>query len=153
MILAAFEFVTSELGAQSGVLGGGRYDGLIGNLGAAETPGVGWASGVERLMLLMERGPEKTRPIALVPMGQAAEKQAAIIAEQLRRTGFQVDQAYKGNMGKRLKRADKLNAELALILGQDELDAGQVLVKNLKLGTQETVSLDQLPTYLQTKGA
>ncbi|MGB0843989.1 MAG: histidine--tRNA ligase [Alphaproteobacteria bacterium] len=147
----AFEFVTSELGAQSGVLGGGRYDGLIGNLGATETPGVGWASGVERLMLLMECEPEKSTPIVIVPMGDAAERQAAIISEKLRRAGLHIDQGYKGNMGKRLKRADKLGANLALILGQDELDAGQVVVKNLKEGSQQTVALDQLEAFLKSK--
>jgi histidyl-tRNA synthetase len=86
-----FEITTEDLGAQATVLGGGRYDGLIELLGGPPTPGVGWAAGIERLAMLMTEAPAARRPIALVPMGAAAERQALLIAQTLRQAGFAVD--------------------------------------------------------------
>ncbi|NEU36141.1 histidine--tRNA ligase, partial [bacterium LRH843] len=80
----AFEFTTDALGAQSAVMAGGRYDGLIGMLGGQETPGVGWAAGIERLAMLAGDAPTADRPLVLVPMGDAAEAQALAIAKTLR---------------------------------------------------------------------
>src|SRR5690606_18113817 len=83
----AFEFVTTHLGAQGTVLGGGRYDGLIRSMGGPDVPGVGWAAGVERLAALIEAPPPATRPIAIVPIGAAAERAAWQLAHELRRAG------------------------------------------------------------------
>lgn len=144
----AFEFVTSELGAQSGVLGGGRYDGLIEQIGGPATPGVGWAAGMERIELLIGKSPAATVPVALVPMGPAAEARAITLAEELRWSGIRVDVAHSGNAGKRMKRADKLGAAVAVVFGDDELAQNAVQVKTLATGDQQTVALDQLAAAL-----
>lgn len=144
----AFEFVTDALGAQGAVIAGGRYDGLIGQLGGPATPGIGWAGGIERLAMLSGATGEAPRPIALIPIGEVAETEALKIGQALRRDGFVVDQAFRGNLGKRMKRADKLNAAAALIFGDDELAKGVVQVRNLTTGDQSEVALDRLAQAL-----
>ena len=118
---SAFEFVTDALGAQGTVMGGGRYDGLIATMGGPSTAGVGWAAGIERLAMLLADMPPPARPIAIVPLGALAERRALALAQDLRRRGLTIELGFSGNMGKRLKRADKLNARAAVILGDDEL--------------------------------
>lgn len=143
----AFEFVTTDLGAQGTVLAGGRYDGLVEQMGGPSTPGVGWAAGVERLAMLANDAPAPARPIALVPMGDAAEKAAVPLARALRRAGLNLDLGFGGNMKKRLARANKINAQFAIILGDDELAAGQAQWRDLDAGTQTPVALDVLVGY------
>src|SRR5690606_24688366 len=117
----AFEFITDRLGAQGTVLGGGRYDGLIENLGGPATPAVGWAAGIERLAMLVEL-PESARiDVAVIPMGEAAEAKATGIIADLRRAGVACDMGYRGNMKKRMQRANASGAKWAVILGDDEL--------------------------------
>ena len=144
----AFEFVTTELGSQGAVLAGGRYDGLMGVMGGPETPGVGWAAGIERLALMIAEPAAAARPIALVPIGEAGEKRALVLAQELRRDGFSVDLAYSGNLQKRMRRADKIRARAAVILGEDELKRGEAAVRNLDAGTQEAVPLTALKDRL-----
>ena len=144
----AFEFVTTELGSQGAVLAGGRYDGLMGVMGGPETPGVGWAAGIERLALMIAEPVAPPRPIALVPIGEAGEKRALVLAQELRRDGFAVDLAYSGNLQKRMRRADKIKARAAVILGEDELKGGQAAVRDLDAGTQEAVPLTALKDRL-----
>ncbi|WP_027133041.1 histidine--tRNA ligase [Geminicoccus roseus] len=140
----AFEFVTSHLGAQGTVLGGGRYDGLIRSMGGPEMPGIGWAAGVERLAALIEAPPAEIRPLAIVPIGPAAEKAAWQLAADLRRAGHSVELAYKGKPAQRMKRADRLQARLALFLGEDELAAGVVKLRDLTTGQERSVSRELL---------
>lgn len=140
----AFEFTTTALGAQGTVLAGGRYDGLIGMMGGPATPGIGWAAGVERLSMLVQDVPAKPRPVALVPMGEAAEKVALELADRLRRGGFAVDMAYGGNMKKRMKRANTVNAVAAVILGEDELARNEAAVRDLDSGEQTPCPLATL---------
>jgi histidyl-tRNA synthetase len=140
----AFEFVTTHLGAQGTVLGGGRYDGLIRSMGGPEMPGIGWAAGVERLAALIEAPLSPLRPVAIVPIGSAAEKAAWQLAADLRRAGQAVELAYKGKPGQRMKRADRLQARLALFLGDDELAAGQVKLRNLASGEERSVARETL---------
>lgn len=140
----AFEFTTDALGAQGTVLAGGRYDGLIQSMGGPHTPGIGWAAGVERLSMLVEGVTEKPRPIALIPLGEAAEKALLPIADQLRRAGFAVDMAYSGNMKKRMKRANAVNARAAVILGDDELARDAATVRDLDSGEQTLEGLAAL---------
>ena len=135
----AFEFVTTQLGAQGTVLAGGRYDGLIGQMGGTPTPGIGWAAGVERLSMLVGAQSNPLRPVAVIPMGD--DLVALEVAEALRAAGVAVQMGYSGNMKKRLDRANKANARYALILGQDEAARGAVTVKDLDAGTQEEVAL------------
>ncbi|HWL69796.1 MAG TPA: histidine--tRNA ligase [Geminicoccus sp.] len=140
----AFEFVTTHLGAQGTVLGGGRYDGLIRSMGGPDVPGVGWAAGVERLAALIDAPPPSVRPVAIVPIGQAAEKAAWQLATELRRAGQAVELAYKGKPGQRMKRADRLQARLALFLGDDELATGQVKLRDLASGEERNVARETL---------
>ncbi|MBI5120893.1 MAG: histidine--tRNA ligase [Rhodospirillales bacterium] len=151
----AFEFTTALLGSQGTVLAGGRYDTLISTMGGPATPGIGWAAGVERLsMLSQEAGlqvPEAARPIALVPMGEAAQAALLKLSGELRRAGLAVEMGYAGNLGKRLKRADKVRARLAVILGDDELAKKAATVRDLDSGEQEAVALDALVQRLSGK--
>jgi histidyl-tRNA synthetase len=143
-----FEITTEDLGAQATVLGGGRYDGLIELLGGPPTPGVGWAAGIERLAMLMAEAPPARRPIAMVPMGAAAERQGLLIAQTLRQAGFAVDMGYSGNLKKRMRRANKAGARAAVILGDDELARHSATVRDLESGEQELVSLSALSERL-----
>ncbi|HTI86962.1 MAG TPA: histidine--tRNA ligase [Alphaproteobacteria bacterium] len=137
----AFEFTTDALGAQGTVLAGGRYDGLIETMGGAATSGVGWAAGVERLGMLAGDPPAAPRPIAVVPLGAAAEAKAQVLVQELRRSGVAADLGYSGNLARRLKRANRINARSAVIIGDDELAKGVATVRDLDSGTQETVPL------------
>ncbi|MDQ3471816.1 MAG: histidine--tRNA ligase [Pseudomonadota bacterium] len=140
----AFEFVTDELGAQGTVLAGGRYDGLMEALGGPATPSVGWAAGVERLAMLIGE-PEPERPDAvLIPLGERAEAAAQRLLADLRRQGIAADMAYRGNMKKRLSRANSTGARFALIVGDDELDRDEVQLKNLQSGEQTAVTLERV---------
>ena len=144
----AFEFTTTELGAQGTVMGGGRYDGLMEIMGGPTTAGVGWAAGIERMAMMLAETPSARRPIAVVPVGAGAERPAAGIAERLRRAGFAVELGYGGNIGKRLKRADKLGASAAIILGEDELAKGEAGLRDLDSGEQTAVPLVELEERL-----
>ena len=132
----AFEFVTDRLGAQGTVLGGGRYDGLIENLGGPATPAVGWAAGIERLAMLVDMPDEQNIEVAVIPMGDAAEAVATGLVATLRRAGIATDMGYRGNMKKRMQRANASGAKWAIILGEDEIAENVVLVRNLETGTQ-----------------
>lgn len=144
----AFEFTTTALGAQGTVLAGGRYDGLIKMMGGADTPGVGWAAGVERLAMLCGAAPGRRRPVALVPIGAVAEAEAIKLAERLRGAGMRVDLAYSGNLGRRMKRANRVDAAVSVLVGEDELARGVATVRNMDTGTQDEVALTSLEEYL-----
>ena len=140
----AFEFVTDRLGAQGTVIAGGRYDGLIEALGGPHTPAVGWAAGIERLGMMIGAPPPEAPSVAVVPLGERAESEAQRIVAGLRREGVATDMAYRGNMKKRLGRANASGAKYALIIGDDELDRGEAKLKDLATGEQKSVSLDLL---------
>jgi histidyl-tRNA synthetase len=145
-----FEFITTKLGAQGTVMGGGRYDGLIELLGGPAMPAVGWAAGIERLAMLIDEPPEERRPIALVPAGEDAAIPALKLAEELRGAGFVVELGYTGNMRKRLQRADKAHARAAVILGETELARDAAVLRDLDKGEQEEVKLAALVHRLGT---
>ncbi|WP_259781171.1 histidine--tRNA ligase [Aestuariispira ectoiniformans] len=144
----AFEFTTTALGAQGTVMAGGRYDGLIGQMGGQPTPGVGWAAGIERLSMLAGNAPAAKRPVVIVPMGGEAEVKALRIAEDLRAEDLRVEMAYSGNMKKRMKHANKVNARFAVVLGDDELAKGVAGLKDLDSGKQQEVPLANLAQVL-----
>ncbi len=145
----AFEFVTDALGSQGTVMGGGRYDGLIETMGGQPTPGVGWAAGIERLaMLVGDNVPAADRPVAVVPVGDGAALAADDVAADLRGAGIAVDIAFRGNLKRRMKRADKVNARAAVLLGEDELARGVATVRNLETGDQQEVALSALADHL-----
>ena len=138
----AFEFVTDRLGAQGTVIAGGRYDGLIEALGGPHTPAVGWAAGIERLGMMIDAPRPEAATVAVVPLGEKAEAAAQGIVAGLRREGVAADMAYRGNMKKRLSRANASGARYALILGDNELESGEAQLKDLTTGEQRAVSLD-----------
>lgn len=144
----AFEFTTTALGSQGTVLAGGRYDGLIGQMGGPATPGIGWAAGVERLsMLVGDAAPAAERPVALIPMGDAVA--ALALADRLRAAGIAVEMGFSGNMKKRMARANKANARFAVILGEDEAARGAATLRDLDSGAQEEVPLAALEERLR----
>jgi histidyl-tRNA synthetase len=141
----AFEFVTDRLGAQGTVLGGGRYDGLIETLGGEHTPAVGWAAGIERLAMLVGDAVPATRfDVAVIPMDDAALGQANRVARLLRDQWNSVEIFSTGKFKKRLGRANDGGALLAVIIGEEELAANEVTVKDLHGGDQVRMSLDDL---------
>jgi histidyl-tRNA synthetase len=140
----AFEFVTEDLGAQSAVIAGGRYDGLIESLGGPATPAVGWAAGIERLSMLIDAPETRGIDAALIPLGAAAEAAAIRVAADLRRAGIACETAYRGNMKRRMQKADASGTRYAIILGEDELSRGEAAVKDLRTGEQRTVALDSV---------
>lgn len=144
-----FELVTDKLGAQGTVLAGGRYDGLVAQMGGGDVAGIGWACGVERLAMLLDKPVETERPIAVVPVCDDVNVDAVEIAQKLRLSGLKVEQGYSGNMKKRMVRANKINARAAVIIGPDELAKGEVVVKNLDNGEQKNVSLNDLAKELK----
>lgn len=139
-----FEFTTNALGSQNAVLAGGRYDNLISDLGGPKTPGVGWGSGVDRLVLMLDEIPSGEQPVAIVPLGEEAEAEALLLTQDLRRQGIACDLGFSGNMGKRMKRADKIGARCAVILGSEEMKKAVVQVKWLASGQQEEIPRSEL---------
>ncbi|MCW5751470.1 MAG: histidine--tRNA ligase [Alphaproteobacteria bacterium] len=146
----AFEFVTTHLGAQGTLIGGGRYDGLIEMLGGQPTAGIGWAGGIERLAMLAANLPPPVRPVALIPIGPAAEARALDLARALRREGLVIELGFRGNVGRRMKRANRLNAIAAVILGDDELAKGVVALRELDSGSQSELPIERLAEKLRT---
>ncbi|HEX8223663.1 MAG TPA: histidine--tRNA ligase [Allosphingosinicella sp.] len=112
----AFEFVTEDLGAQSAVIAGGRYDGLIESLGGPHTPAVGWAAGIERLGMLIESPESGASSVAVVPDRPELEREALALAMRLRRSGISIDWSFRGNAKKRIENARKRNVSAVLIL-------------------------------------
>jgi len=134
-----FEWITDQLGSQGTVCAGGRYDGLVEQLGGSPTPAVGWASGVERLILLMKAqgvaGSVATADVYLCTLGEAAQRQASVLGEQLRDSLPAlrlVTNAGGGKLAAQLKRADRSGAALALILGDEEIANRSIQVKSLR---------------------
>lgn len=148
----AFEFTTTELGAQGAVLAGGRYDGLIRTLGGQDTAGIGWAAGVERLSMLIEELPALPRPIVVVPLGDDMELEALKLVAELRNAGHSIEYGFKGRVGQRLKRASQQNARYALMLGEDELAAGKVVLRDLDAGEQQDIDRSALGEFLPSPG-
>jgi histidyl-tRNA synthetase len=147
----AFEFVTTRLGAQGTVMAGGRYDGLIAEMGGPPTPAVGWAAGVERLAMLLAEAPPAVRPVAVLPHSEAAETTALRVLQSLRHAGVRAEIAYRGTITRRLERADKINARVAVIIGDDELANDVATVRDLATGAQRQIALADLPAYLAEK--
>lgn len=149
-----FEFTSELIGAQDTVLAGGRYDSLIATMGGSDTPGIGWAAGMERLIDVIDFSTVQEsitpkRPLAMIALGGVCEKQALKIAHDLRMQGFYTESYHNGNLAKRMKKANAHRAVAALILGEDELKSGQITVRHLDSGEQETVAIDSLGNALK----
>ena len=148
-----FEFVSEQIGAQGTVLGGGRYDGLIEEIGGAPTPAVGFAAGLERLLLLMEdsgaAGPGGPVPtVYLAGMDELCREKAYEIAVTLRRAGIACEVDHMGRSVKaQFKYADKIGAKYVAVIGGNELEAGVMNVKNMSDSTQESVPFSSAVPY------
>ena len=140
----AFEYTTEHLGAQGTVLAGGRYDGLIETMGGPPTPGVGWAAGIERLAMLLDEQVPSVKPVVVIPVGDDAEAEAFRLAQRLRLAGIAADIGFSGNLSRRMKRANRLGASYAVILGPDELARHAATLRDMETGAQEEVALDKL---------
>jgi histidyl-tRNA synthetase len=140
----AFEFVTDRLGAQGTVMAGGRYNGLVEEMGGPPTPAVGWAAGMERLAMLLPEAPEAPRAVAVIPAGEGAEGPAIEVLRELREAGVAAEIGYRGNLKRRMERANKSGAFAAVIIGEAEIAEGSVVVRDLLEGTQNKVPRDQL---------
>ena len=148
----AFEITSDQLGAQATVCGGGRYDGLIGQLGGAPTPAIGWALGMERLLLVLEAAAQAdpqgvashltasaSPAVYLVNRGAEAERVALCLARDLRAAGLSVELDGSGSaFGKQFKRADRSGARWALVLGDEEAERGEVRLKALQQQAEES---------------
>jgi histidyl-tRNA synthetase len=145
----AFEFVTTKLGAQGTVMGGGRYDGLVEEMGGPPTPAVGWAAGIERLAMLLPDPPPAPSTVAVVPVGEAAEAVALDVLQALRHAGIRAETAYRGNLRRRMERANRIGARAAVVIGDDDIAQGVAQVKDLATGEQQAVPLSALPERLK----
>ncbi len=143
----AFEFVTTALGAQGTVMAGGRYDGLVAEMGGPPTPAVGWAAGIERLSLLLPAAPALTAAVAVIPVGEAAEPAALDVLQALRRAGIRAEMAYRGNLKRRMEQANRRQARAAVILGDSELARGVAQVKDFASGTQTELPIEALARH------
>ena len=145
----AFEIQSSDLGAQATVCGGGRYDGLVAQLGGPDTPAIGFGMGLERLIILLEQMEGySTTPdldVYLISRGEKAEAQSVVLADRLRKHGYSVEVDLSGSaFGKQFKRADRSGAVLGLILGEAEAEAGKVQLKWLASGDQDELGQSEL---------
>ena len=153
-VRTTFELTTTDLGAQNAVAGGGRYDGLVELLGGPPDPATGFAIGMERVVLLLSAAPPDPRPVAfLIPLGEAALSRLLPLAQELRRQGTQVELGYGGKkLRGELDRANRLKVPYAVIVGDEELEKGQALLRDMSVGTQRPVPLQNLVALLASLG-
>ena len=147
-----FEFVSQNIGAQGTVLGGGRYDGLIADLGGNDAPGIGFAMGLERLLLLLGDNipvADTTPQILLIPIGDDAKKVAWKLVSDLRSQGISAEYDINCRSVKaQMKYADKIGANYTVVLGDDEISNNQYQMKNMQTGESVTVALEQIADIL-----
>jgi histidyl-tRNA synthetase len=138
----AFEFISDEIGAQSSIAGGGRYDRLIGYLGGRETPGVGFALGMERIMELVEPPREERKGIYMGVMVREALERSLALASEARKIGRVVTEYEPKGLKAHLKGADRAGARYAAIIGEDELNRGEIWVRDLSQKSEESIPFD-----------
>ncbi len=153
-VRTTFEMVTDKLGSQNAVAAGGRYDGLVESLGGPALPGIGFAIGLERLVLM--KGADKIVPTSpqlfVAALGDAAADYAFVLMARLQAKGIRAEMDFQGKSLKaQMRRADKLKADYVLILGDDEISSGQAQLKEMASGEQTPVVLDSLASQLQEK--
>jgi len=150
-----FEVTTKKLGSQNAVVAGGRYDNLIKELGGPDIPAIGFAMGIERLVLLLkEKGfkPYITPLIFVASLGEDAKKEAINLVKNLREASFSVEMDYSlKSLKAQLKRADKLNAKYVLIIGEDELANEEIIIRDMEKANQEKIKKDYILNYLKEK--
>ena len=145
-----FEFVSTDIGAQGTVCGGGRYNHLVEEVGGKPTPAAGFGLGLERLLLVLEntnnlRAEENGVDVYVAPLGDRASDESQAICHKLREAGLSAETDLMGRSLKaQMKYADKINAHYVAIIGDDELDQGVATVKNMVEGESKQISLDDL---------
>jgi histidyl-tRNA synthetase len=149
-VRTTFEVLSGELGAQNSVLGGGRYDGLVKELGGPDIPGIGFALGMERLVMLIPPVPVEARcEVFLAPLVPEARDFALRLQRQLRKAGVSAMTDHEGRgLKSQMRRADKLGARFVAILGEDEMAKARWTIRDMKASTQEEVGLDAAAEYL-----
>ena len=152
-IRATFEVVAEGLGAQNSVTGGGRYDGLIEAIGGPPTPGIGFAIGFERLVTVLEHHgltiPEPRPQVFVAPLGASALREAFVLVERLRSVGLRAEMGYdEKSLRSQLRRANRLGAAFTVMLGERELAAGKVALKDMQGGEQEEIPLAEVTTAI-----
>jgi histidyl-tRNA synthetase len=152
-VRTTFEVTSGALGAQNSVLGGGRYDGLVKQLGGPDVAGTGFALGLERLVMLLPEPPAESRcDVFLAPLSPPAAERALVLQQQLRAAGLRVLMDHEGRgLKAKLKLADKLGARFALLLGDDELRQGVCAVRDMASSSQQAVPADGIVDHLKEK--
>ena len=144
-----FEFITDKLGSQSAIIAGGRYDGLMKQMGGSDIPGIGWAGGIERLILLSTIKIMKNKHISIIPVGEENNNICFDLAQRLREKNISVEMSYSGNLKKRLKNANKLASNYAIIIGAEEINNNSALVRNLETGEQNKITLPKVIKHIE----
>lgn len=150
-----FEFVTDEIGAQGTVLGGGRYDRLVEQLNGQPTPSLGFAMGLERLLILLDAqnkqfGGAKKPELYIAAMGDEALKQSLVIVNKLRKDGiFAESDLMNRSVKASMKYADKIGAKRVIVLGDTELESGKCVVKNMADGSNEEVTISEISEHIR----
>lgn len=153
-VRTSFEIVHPHLGAQSTLLGGGRYDGLVAELGGAPTPGIGFGCGIERVLLAAEALGRRLAaptpgPVHVITLGASPRRAGLLLLHRLRRAGVPADIDYLGrSMKAQMRAANRAGAAFAVLLGESEMEAGTAAVKDLRSGDQTNVPLEEVPGHL-----
>ena len=139
-----FEFKSNDLGSQNTLIGGGRYDGLIKTLGGPDIPGVGWAGGIERILMLMQDSFEKEKKVHVILMNEKFKDFGSFVVNELRKNKVRVYFDYKYHLKKSLSKANQNKIEFAVIIGENEYKNKICTLKNLKNKTQKTIEVDKI---------
>lgn len=151
----AFEFVTDKIGAQGTVCGGGRYDGLVEEIGGPSTPGVGWGMGKERMLMTMEAcgfeiPQEPGTDVFIAYLGEAGKTAALKLMKELRENGVAVQMDVMGrNLKNQFKHANRINAAKTVVIGESELESGKLTIKDMVSGEQTEVAIDAVVDALK----
>lgn len=146
-----FEFTTNELGTQSGVLGGGRYNKLMKNMGGADTPAVGFAGGVERLMLLLKKTFYEPRPIGLVSIGEKEVDYCLTLQDMLKENGLNVEYFPNGKVKQKFNLANKTKCKYVIVIGENEVLEKKAIIKDLDSGKETKIDNSEILKYLKER--
>ncbi len=148
-----FEVKSEDLGAQDAIFSGGRYNGLVEEIGNREVPGAGWALGIERLLLLLDKDATKIKPgldVYIITIGKKAENYSLQLMRKLRKTGFSVDTDYLDrSVGSQMKDADRKDSKYCIIIGENELEENKVTLRNMSSGEENLVDQDNIINKLK----
>ena len=144
-----FEFTTEKLGSQGTIMAGGRYNNLMKEMGGPDLAGIGWAAGIERLMLLVQPLMDDNKLVSVIPIESKYNNIAFKLTEDLRKNFINTDISFSGNIKKRLNYANRIKSKFAIIIGEEEANQSAALVKNLDTGKQIKIKFNELSKYLK----